>query len=197
MLRLQIRKLQGNFREGSGFWRRGEDVCQPLRWREHDVAACRLLRVVGGGVAADHVWGGVTEQVLNVQLARILLDGPGGEGMAEAVGMDLGEAGLASQAPEELLEAVGPQGDAGTQGAMPACSDEEGAGLSATKPQIELQRLPAAQRVPLVLYHLEGLKYEEIAAKLHVSLGKVKTDIFRGREALRKRLSPVLAQELN
>ena len=60
-----------------------------------------------------------------------------------------------------------------------------------------LQRLPAAQRVPLVLYHLEGLKYEEIAVKLHVSLGKVKTDIFRGREALRKKLSPVLAQELN
>ena len=28
----------------------------------------------------------------------------------------------------------------------------------------------------------------EIAAKLKVSLGKVKTDIFRGREALRKRL---------
>jgi RNA polymerase sigma-70 factor (ECF subfamily) len=51
-----------------------------------------------------------------------------------------------------------------------------------------LQKLPPAQRVPLVLYHLEGLKYEEIAAKLKVSLGKVKTDIFRAREALRKRL---------
>ena len=51
-----------------------------------------------------------------------------------------------------------------------------------------LQSLPPAQRVPLVLYHLEGLSYEEIAAKLHVSLGKVKTDIFRGREALRKKL---------
>jgi RNA polymerase sigma-70 factor (ECF subfamily) len=51
-----------------------------------------------------------------------------------------------------------------------------------------LHRLPPAQRVPLVLYHLEGLRYEEIAAKLKVSLGKVKTDIFRGREALRKRL---------
>ena len=52
-----------------------------------------------------------------------------------------------------------------------------------------LQELAAAQRVPLVLYHLEGLRYEEIAAKLKVSLGKVKTDIFRGREALRKRLA--------
>lgn len=51
-----------------------------------------------------------------------------------------------------------------------------------------LRTLPPAQRVPLVLYHLEGLSYEEIAARLRVSLGKVKTDIFRGREALRKKL---------
>jgi len=58
-----------------------------------------------------------------------------------------------------------------------------------------LQKLPAAQRVPLVLYHLEGLQYDEIAAKLEVSLGKVKTDIFRGREALRKRLRSQLAGE--
>ncbi len=51
-----------------------------------------------------------------------------------------------------------------------------------------LQKLPTAQRVPLALFHLEELTYEEIAAKLGVSLGKVKTDIFRGREALRKKL---------
>ena len=52
-----------------------------------------------------------------------------------------------------------------------------------------LQKLPPAQRVPLVLYHFDNLSYEEIAAHLKVSLGKVKTDIHRGREALRKRLS--------
>lgn len=51
-----------------------------------------------------------------------------------------------------------------------------------------LRKLPPSQRVPLVLYHLEGMKYEEIAAKLKISLGKVKTDIFRGRETLRKKL---------
>jgi RNA polymerase sigma-70 factor (ECF subfamily) len=58
-----------------------------------------------------------------------------------------------------------------------------------------LQKLPAAQRVPLTLYHLDGLSYEEIAAKLKISLGKVKTDIFRGREALRKRLQLKLAED--
>lgn len=56
-----------------------------------------------------------------------------------------------------------------------------------------LQKLPPAQRVPLVLYHLEGLRYEEIAAQLNVSLGKVKTDIFRAREALRRKLRLRLA----
>jgi RNA polymerase sigma-70 factor (ECF subfamily) len=47
-----------------------------------------------------------------------------------------------------------------------------------------LKRLPDHQRVPLVLYHFEDLSYEEIAARLHVSLAKVKTDIRRGRMAL-------------
>lgn len=54
--------------------------------------------------------------------------------------------------------------------------------------ELALQSLPAPQRVPLVLHHFEELSYEEIAAKLGVSLGKVKTDIFRGREALRRKL---------
>jgi RNA polymerase sigma-70 factor (ECF subfamily) len=57
-----------------------------------------------------------------------------------------------------------------------------------------LQKLPPAQRVPLVLFHLEGLSYEEIAAKLNISLGKVKTDIFRAREAMRKRLRTQLEE---
>lgn len=59
-----------------------------------------------------------------------------------------------------------------------------------------LEKLPAAQRVPLVLYHLEDQSYEDIAAQLGVSLGKVKTDIFRGREALRKKLAAVKETEL-
>ena len=53
-----------------------------------------------------------------------------------------------------------------------------------------LRRLPDHQRVPLVLYHFEDATYQEIAAALGVSLGKVKTDIHRGREALRRHLAP-------
>ena len=58
-----------------------------------------------------------------------------------------------------------------------------------------LQNLPVAQRVPLVLFHFEELTYGEIAAKLGVSLGKVKIDIFRGREALRRQLQLRLTDE--
>src|SRR5437762_746958 len=58
-----------------------------------------------------------------------------------------------------------------------------------------LQKLPPAQRLPLVLYHFEDMSYEEIAAKLRVSLSKVKTDIHRGREALRRRLRLKMAGE--
>lgn len=58
-----------------------------------------------------------------------------------------------------------------------------------------LATLPAAQRVPLVLFHLEGLHYEEIATQLKISLGKVKTDILRGRLALRRKLQSRLKTE--
>jgi RNA polymerase sigma-70 factor, ECF subfamily len=51
-----------------------------------------------------------------------------------------------------------------------------------------LRQLPAQQRVPLVLFHLEDMSYQQVADALGVSLGKVKSDIHRGREALRKRL---------
>jgi RNA polymerase sigma-70 factor (ECF subfamily) len=52
-----------------------------------------------------------------------------------------------------------------------------------------LRALPDHQRVPLVLFHFEEMSYEQIASALGVSLGKVKTDIHRGREALKKELS--------
>ena len=52
-----------------------------------------------------------------------------------------------------------------------------------------LRRLPDHQRVPLVLFHFEEMGYQEIAATLGVSLAKVKTDIFRAREALRRYLT--------
>ena len=51
-----------------------------------------------------------------------------------------------------------------------------------------MRGLPHHQRVPLVLFHFEGASYQEIATSLGVSIGKVKTDIHRGRETLRRLL---------
>ena len=53
-----------------------------------------------------------------------------------------------------------------------------------------VRALPDHQRVPLVLFHFEGVSYQAIADTLRVSLAKVKTDIHRGREALRRVLTP-------
>ena len=58
-----------------------------------------------------------------------------------------------------------------------------------------LHKLPDAQRVPLVLFHFEEMPYEDIAEKLGVSLSKVKTDIHRGRHALKRYLQPRLAAD--
>jgi RNA polymerase sigma-70 factor, ECF subfamily len=51
-----------------------------------------------------------------------------------------------------------------------------------------LEKLPDNQRIPLVLYHFEDMSYEDIAARLGISLAKVKTDIHRARQGLYQKL---------
>ena len=52
-----------------------------------------------------------------------------------------------------------------------------------------LRDLPPHQRVPLVLFHFEQQGCDDIARLLGVSVGKVRTDMHRGRLALRRWLS--------
>lgn len=52
-----------------------------------------------------------------------------------------------------------------------------------------LAKLPDHQRVPLVLFHFEDMSYHAIASMLGVSVAKVKTDMHRGRESLKKALA--------
>ena len=52
-----------------------------------------------------------------------------------------------------------------------------------------LRRLPDHQRVPLVLFYFDDLSYQAIAETLRVSAAKVKSDIHRGREALKRDLA--------
>lgn len=52
-----------------------------------------------------------------------------------------------------------------------------------------LRALPDHQRVPLVLFHFEDMSYQAIADATGVALSKVRSDIHRGREALKQELS--------
>ena len=51
-----------------------------------------------------------------------------------------------------------------------------------------LKRLDAIFRVPLVLHHIEGLTYEDIARVERVSIGTVRSRLARGRKKLKKLL---------
>ena len=51
-----------------------------------------------------------------------------------------------------------------------------------------IQRLPAEQRIVLVLSDVQGLNYQEIAAATGLSLGTVKSRLSRGRARLRNLL---------
>lgn len=51
-----------------------------------------------------------------------------------------------------------------------------------------LNDLPDIYKVPLVLYHQQGLSYQEIAEATNEPLSKVKNRIFRGRKILKEEL---------
>lgn len=53
-----------------------------------------------------------------------------------------------------------------------------------------VRQLPVAYRTVLLLRHLEGLDYRDIAACLKLPLGTVKTHLHRARQMLRERLGP-------
>lgn len=51
-----------------------------------------------------------------------------------------------------------------------------------------LNNLPDIYKVPIVLYHQQGLSYQEIAEAINEPLSKVKNRIFRGRKILKEQL---------
>jgi RNA polymerase sigma factor (sigma-70 family) len=53
----------------------------------------------------------------------------------------------------------------------------------------EVNRLPARYRIPIVLHHLEGRTYDEVAQHLGCSRGTLATHLARGRDILRRRLT--------
>jgi len=55
-----------------------------------------------------------------------------------------------------------------------------------------LEALPLELRTAVVLREIEGLSYEEIAQIMECPLGTVRSRIFRAREAIARRLRPLL-----
>jgi RNA polymerase sigma-70 factor, ECF subfamily len=58
----------------------------------------------------------------------------------------------------------------------------------------ELQKVPEPYRTTVILRDLEEMSYEEIAEIMEVSLGTVKSRLTRGREALKRRLTPYVRE---
>jgi RNA polymerase sigma-70 factor (ECF subfamily) len=55
-----------------------------------------------------------------------------------------------------------------------------------------MQQLPDDLREAITLRELEGLSYEEIAEVMECPVGTVRSRIFRAREAIDKKLRPLL-----
>jgi len=55
-----------------------------------------------------------------------------------------------------------------------------------------VQKLPESQRMAITLSYFHSLKYEDIAVIMNVSLGTVKSNIFRGKKHLKQILEPIL-----
>ena len=55
-----------------------------------------------------------------------------------------------------------------------------------------MEQLPEDLRAAIVLRELEGLSYEEIAEAMDCPVGTVRSRIFRAREAIDKKLKPLL-----
>ncbi|NCC28456.1 MAG: sigma-70 family RNA polymerase sigma factor, partial [Gammaproteobacteria bacterium] len=58
--------------------------------------------------------------------------------------------------------------------------------------QRALDDLPDDLRTAIVLRELEGMSYEEIATAMACPIGTVRSRIFRARDAIDKRLRPLL-----
>ncbi len=55
-----------------------------------------------------------------------------------------------------------------------------------------IEQLPEDLRTAITLRELEGLSYEDIAVAMDCPIGTVRSRIFRAREAINKRLEPLL-----
>ena len=61
--------------------------------------------------------------------------------------------------------------------------------------QAEIERLPAAYRAIVTLFHMDGMTYEEIGSIMRLPEGTVKSHLFRARKYLKAKLASKYARE--
>ena len=120
--------------------------------------------------------------MLDIDLARLVGDGPGGEGVAEAVGVHLGDPGRAPETAEQLLEAVGLEPRVRIEAPVAGVDEERARGVAADG-GVRRERLGAAcgegdhaLLVPLAVPHVE-------AARREVTIEQVEADGFAAADA--------------
>jgi len=108
------------------------------------MAARGLFGVVGGSVAAHHIGRGMAQEILDIEFSGVGLDCPGGEGVAEAMGVHLRDAGAAAQSYQDLLEAIGLEPDARSEGPVAIGGQEKGAWFVIAQVQVVQQSITAS-----------------------------------------------------
>jgi RNA polymerase sigma-70 factor (ECF subfamily) len=106
-------------------------------------------------------------------------------GIARHVALDVIRARKRARAHDELVEEPGSQRtgvELADGGPDPYERVAEARRAEMVKKAFE--QLPEGQRKALMMFHLEGLEYQEIAARLEVPLGTIATWVSRGRKAM-------------
>lgn len=159
-----------------------------LRAHQHKVYAT-AVRLVGRPSDAEDI--AQTTFLRAWERFDALCDNPAAGGWLTTVATNLALNHLSRHRPRWRLFSELSSDDAGEPGFEATIPAEAPAGdpLARADEAAQLERalraLPPHQRVPIVLFHFDEQSYEQIAERLRVSVGKIKTDIHRGRLALR------------
>ena len=60
-----------------------------------------------------------------------------------------------------------------------------------------IDSLPEIYKIPILMYHKEGLSYKEISQEIDEPLSKIKNRIYRGRKLLKQNILGIKESENN
>jgi RNA polymerase sigma-70 factor (ECF subfamily) len=164
--------------------RRGTEVAFLELYRRYRTPVFRFaFRLTGSSAAAEDV----TQECFLALLAGVRFDAARGDLRTYLFGivrnLALRRLRIAERECEEPGDLASPQDTAAEL-------------ISAERAELVARAvgdLPPLQKEALILFEYEGLSLEEIATVAGVDLGAIKARLHRARQALRRRLTPLLA----